>query len=186
MMRTLDLFILMLVRDGLSSPYLWQARAGVSLGASLPAVRRLLDGGLVSEAEGEHRGRREFTITRPGLGELKNINQHLENNLDRPKADLETVLRLVCIAITENKPELAGKLLLQAAEKHAKRFRLARKLASAPLKHSRLSELYAAVFARCDARVENATAESLADLISVLGLDSKQTSPVRRRRKSLL
>ena len=51
MLRTLDLFLLTLVRDGIKTPYEWQARASVSLGASLPAVKRLLEGRLVTEAE---------------------------------------------------------------------------------------------------------------------------------------
>ena len=112
-----------------TNPYEWQARAGASLGASLPAVRRLLAGGLLNEAENGPRGRREFTITRLGRSELQRIDRYLEDGLQRTGGDLETLLRLVCIAVAEGNPELAKKLLLQGAEQHAKRSKNARNLA---------------------------------------------------------
>ena len=66
MMPSLDLLILSLVEAGIDTPYRWQSRAGLSLGGTLPAVRRLLARHLVSEAAAGPRGRREFTITAAG------------------------------------------------------------------------------------------------------------------------
>lgn len=94
------------------------------------------------------------------------------------------MLRLACIAVSESKPEFARKILLIAEEKHAKRSRLARKRANAPLKRAPLGELYTAVFARCDANRQDTTAESLAALTSELGLDPKPVSTLRKRRNS--
>jgi DNA-binding PadR family transcriptional regulator len=184
MLRTLDFFILTLVRDGIRAPYDWQARAGVSLGASLPAVRRLLGRGLVSEAEKGSRGRREFTITSSGQRELQKSDLYLEQALENGNGDLESVLRLVCIAISEAKTESARKLLLHSAEEHAKRSRRAKRGFAAPAKGSSVADLYSAALAHCEASRQDATSKSLASLSSVLGIAPEQSSPVRRRRKS--
>lgn len=184
MLRTLDLFLLMLVNDEIRTPYEWQARAGVSLGASLPAVKRLLANGLVTEAEKGSRGRRKFRITRSGRQTLQNIDVYLEQALDELPGDLESVLRLACMAISETKIELAKKLLLQAGEEHAKRSRRAGRRAGVPPKKSSAAELYTAALAHCDASRLGATSKSLASLVSVLRLDSESTSALRGRGKS--
>jgi DNA-binding PadR family transcriptional regulator len=184
MVRTLDLFLLTLVRDGIRTPYEWQARADVSLGASLPAVKRLLEGRLVSEAEKGSRGRREFHITRTGRRALSNIDFFMEQTLDERPGDLESVLRLACMAISEGKIELARKLLLQAAEEQAKRSRRAERQVSVAPKGPSAAELYIAALAHCDASRLDATSKSLTSLISAFKLDSDRASPVRRRRKS--
>src|SRR5271169_6842087 len=183
MVRTLDLFLLTLVRDGIRTPYEWQARADVSLGASLPAVKRLLEGRLVTEAEKGSRGRREFHITRTGRRALDNIDFFIEQTLDERPEDLESVLRLACMAISQGKIELARKLLLQAVEEQAKRSRRAERQASVAPKGSSAAELYTAALAHCDASRLDATSKSLASVVSVLGLDFQRTSPARKRRK---
>ncbi len=183
MVRTLDLFLLTLVRDGIRTPYDWQARAGVSLGASLPAVKRLLEGLLVTEAKKGLRGRREFQITRLGRGALDNIALYAKQAVDEPPGDLESVLRLACIAVSEGKIELARKILLQAAEEQAKRSQRAARHASAASKGSSAAELYTAALAHCDASRLDATSKSLVSVNSVLRLDTQRTSPVRKRRK---
>jgi hypothetical protein len=43
----LDLFVLGLIESGISTLYEFQKFAGISQGASVPALRRLIDGGLV-------------------------------------------------------------------------------------------------------------------------------------------
>jgi hypothetical protein len=183
MVRTLDLFLLTLVRDGLRTQYEWQARAGVSLGASLPAVKCLLEGRLVTEAEKGSRGRREFRIARPGRQALQNVNLDLEQTLDERPGDLESVLRLTCMAISEGKIELAKKLLLQAAEEQAKRSRRAGRQASAPPKGSSAADLYTAALAYCDAGRFDETSKSLASLISIFELDSDSRASVPKRRR---
>lgn len=183
MLRILDLFILVLVRDGLRTPYAWQARAGVSLGASLPAVGRLLSGGFLSEAEQGPRGRREFTLTHSGRSELRRVALYIERTLDEEDDDLETVLRLSSIAISDGRPELVRKLLLQAAEQHARRSRRARKLAVVPAKGSGVAELYIAALSHCERNRQDATARSLASLDLLIGLGADHTARGRRRRK---
>jgi DNA-binding PadR family transcriptional regulator len=184
MLRTLDLFLLTLVRHGINTPYDWQTRAGVSLGASLPAVRRLLSEGLVTEADKGSRGRREFAITRSGRGELQRTDAYLQRALDEADGDLESTLRLACIAVSEGKPEQARKMLLQAADEHAKRSRRARKRATLQPNNVSVAGLYSAALAHCDAIRQDATSKSLISLASVLKLDSDPVSRVRTRQKS--
>jgi DNA-binding PadR family transcriptional regulator len=61
---TLEVLILSLLRQGLTTTYDLQAQAGLSLGATVPALRRLALAKLVARKE---LGRRiEFSITREG------------------------------------------------------------------------------------------------------------------------
>jgi DNA-binding PadR family transcriptional regulator len=183
-LRPLDLFILMLVRDGLHTPYAWQARASVSLGASLPAVERLLSGDFVSEAKRGARGRREFTLTHSGRNELKKLDLYLERALDEEDDDLETVLRLVCMAISEGKLASARKLSLQAADQHARRSRRARKQAVTPAKGSGVAELYLAALSLCETNRQDATAKGLTSMSSLFDLGSDRIAAGRSRRKT--
>src|SRR5450755_625779 len=160
MLRTLDLFLLTLVRDGINTPYEWQARGGVSLGASLPAVKRLLAGGLVSEAEKGSRGRRKFRIIRSGRQTVQNIDLNFEQALDEAPRDLKSVLRLASMAFSDARTEIGKKLLQQASEDNAKRARRARKQANIPLRESSAAKLYSAALAQCDANRLEASSES--------------------------
>jgi DNA-binding PadR family transcriptional regulator len=61
---SLEVFILALISQGLTTTYALQSEAGLSLGATVPALKRLQDAGLVSKKVS---GRRhEFTLTRTG------------------------------------------------------------------------------------------------------------------------
>jgi hypothetical protein len=51
----LDLFVLALVADGISTPYELQKAAGLSQGATIPTLRRLLKEGFVEQASLDHR-----------------------------------------------------------------------------------------------------------------------------------
>src|SRR5690349_20704804 len=93
-MTSLDLLILLLVQSGVNTPYALNARAGISLGASLPALKRLLARNLVRENKPGPRGRREFTVTRAGQDELAAMDQYFETALLEPSTDMEAVLRL--------------------------------------------------------------------------------------------
>src|SRR5271163_2749534 len=65
---------------------------------------------MVSEAAKGSRGRREFRITRSGLNELQKTDLYLTDALEEQRGDLESVLRLACIAISEAKAEQARPL----------------------------------------------------------------------------
>ncbi len=163
--RPLDMFLLGLVRGGLITPYDWQARARTSLGASLPAIRRLVGAGLLRKAVNGPRGRHEFALTAKGEDELDNVNRYVEDAIDQSYGDLESVLRLACLATIKNKSDVAKKLLLEARDTHRGRARLAKKQTSnaIPFK-SRLGGLYSMVLAHCEAAQEAALADQLESL----------------------
>ena len=129
-MASLDLLILSLIDAGIDTPYRWQTQAGLSLGATLPAARRLLAGRLVSERKPGPRGRREFRITRTGRSELKNIDQHLDAVLLEQVGDMESMLRLVAIALHAGRQDVAAHLLQEAGSEYDRRAARAQKRAS--------------------------------------------------------
>ena len=163
--RPLDMFLLGLVRGGLKTPYDWQARARVSLGASLPAVRRLLDRDLIKKRVRGPRGRHEFSLTPLGDDELNNLKFYVEDALDRKIGDLETVLRLACLATVIGKNEVAKELFSGAVKEHRTRARLARSRAVIPESvESGLGSLYSTALTRCETEQEYAIADELESL----------------------
>jgi DNA-binding PadR family transcriptional regulator len=166
MMPSLDLLILSLVEAGIDTPYRWQSRAGLSLGGTLPAVRRLLALHLVSEAATGPRGRREFTITPAGRSELKRIDRYVEDALLEPVGDLESVLRLFAIALQAGRQDAAAGLLEDAAAEYDRRAGRAQKRASDSSEEDGLAALYLATTSHCEAERLQAQAASLRSLLS--------------------
>jgi DNA-binding PadR family transcriptional regulator len=162
--RPLDMFLLGLVRGGLITPYDWQAKARTSLGASLPAVRRLVDQGLLKKAATGPRGRHEFALTRDGEDALHTpkLRRYIEQVLEQSTSDTETVLRLASLAALIEGTRAATKLLLKAETLHRKRARDAARRAKStvPFK-SRLSGLYSTLLAGFEEEQETAIANQL-------------------------
>ncbi|MGA7460789.1 MAG: hypothetical protein WBW69_11220 [Candidatus Korobacteraceae bacterium] len=161
-LRPLEMFLLGLVRGGLITPYDWQAKGRVSLGASLPAARRLVKAGFLRKVkEGPH-GRHEFGLTENGRRELAELRPYVNEVSNQPFGDVESVVRLACLAMVLNKTRTAKKLLLGASEEHRHRARLARKrAASRAAFKSKLGGLYSMVLARCEAAQETGIADHL-------------------------
>ena len=180
MTPSLDMLILSFVAEGVSTPYQWLTQAGLSLGGSLPAVRRLLARGLVSEAATGPRGRREFTITRAGRKELKNIDQYLHDAMLEPVADLESVLRVFSMAVHARQPEIAVRLLKDAASECDRKAIRAQKRASISSGQAGPASLYLSCTAQCEADRLHAWAASLRSLVSQLGKVRSDKSPFRR------
>jgi hypothetical protein len=160
--RPLDMFLLGLVKGGLITPYDWQSRARTSLGASLPAVRRPLDAGLLRKAAKGPRGRHEFALTSKGQDCLEKLRSYVQDALDEPRGDLESVLRLACLASVIGDTRMAKKLLSEARDTHRRRAGIAKKrtISDVPFR-SRLAGLYSKVLARCEAAQETAMADQL-------------------------
>jgi DNA-binding PadR family transcriptional regulator len=174
MLTPLEMFILALVREGERTPYAWQSRARVSLGGSLPVASRLVSKKLLTEKKGGGvRPRREFALTRAGEGELRQIDQYLDDALDQEPSDVESILRLACLAAIHRRSEVTAKLLLQAATEHEMRSRRGRKSNTGSTPRT-LAELYRFALGYCEAVREGAIAESLSLLA---------TSPVLTRSK---
>jgi hypothetical protein len=180
-MASLDLLILALIEGGAHTPYSWQAQAGLSLGGTLPAVRRLLALHLVSEAATGPRGRREFGITPAGRGELKRIDRYLDDALLEPVGDLESVLRVFAIALHAGRKDVAAHLLQETASEYDRRAGRARKRASDSSEEDGLAALYLATTSHCEAERLEVQAASLRSLLSQFQTARSGKRAVRRK-----
>ena len=59
----LDLFVLALIDGGVSTPYELQKAVGLSQGATIPALQRLLEAGLARRGKPGARGRTDYKVT---------------------------------------------------------------------------------------------------------------------------
>ncbi len=163
-LRPLDMFLLGLVKGGLITPYDWQARGRVSLGASLPAVQRLLKAGLLTKVRKGPRGRHEFGLTVKGEEEIRYIGDYVQRAIKELPSDLESTVRLASLA-TLVKNVKTAKAVWQAAYTARERARVCRKRPnSSDSFRSRLAGLYSIVLARCEAQQQTALANELTRL----------------------
>jgi DNA-binding PadR family transcriptional regulator len=95
--RDLDLFVLALIDSGLTTPYQLQQGADLSPGATIPALRRLLEARLVVQGKPGPRGRTEHKITAEGRRHLKSNWRDLVEC--GPSGDLEADLRVALLAL---------------------------------------------------------------------------------------
>jgi hypothetical protein len=58
-LTSLELFLLELIKDGANTPYLLKEKAGVSVGAALPALNRLAERGLIRRGTAAARNKQE-------------------------------------------------------------------------------------------------------------------------------
>ena len=115
----LDLFVLALVSDRVSTPYQLKTSAGLSPGATIPALARLLEAGFVIQGKPGPRGRADYRITSAGRRCLKNGWKELI--VDGPSGDLDADLRVALLALwVGGDRKLAVDFLRQSAEKMLK------------------------------------------------------------------
>ena len=168
MLPILDLFLLALIAEGADTPYRWQRQASVSTGASLPSVRRLLARGLVREAVPGPRGSRRFSLTRAGRAELDRFDEYAEAALEGRAPDPESLWRLVSVAVTRDRAELAAKLLKRAiGDRDGANLNRTKAVRFLTVPGS-VAEFYSAITAEYDLEREDATircAKSLARLV---------------------
>jgi DNA-binding PadR family transcriptional regulator len=93
----LDLFVLALLDAGISTPYDLQHLAGLSPGASIPALRRLAERKLVISGKAGVRGRVGHKPTAAGLRHLQEAWRGLIET--GPTGDLDSDLRMAVIAL---------------------------------------------------------------------------------------
>lgn len=93
----LDFFILALIESGLATPYEFQIGAGLSPGATIPALRRLLAGGWVTQSRPGARGRTEHRITAAGRRHLQNSWRQLV--VEGPTGDGDADLRVALLSV---------------------------------------------------------------------------------------
>jgi DNA-binding PadR family transcriptional regulator len=112
----LDLFVLALIDSGISTPYEFQKAAGLSPGATIPALQRLLEAGFVRQGKPGSRGRTNHSITPTGRKFLKSGWRVLIE--DGPSGDLDADLRIALLVLwAGGKRQLATDFLQQSASK---------------------------------------------------------------------
>ncbi|MGA3161959.1 MAG: hypothetical protein ABSC77_12145 [Terracidiphilus sp.] len=110
----LDLFVLALIESGISTPYELKTAAGLSPGATIPTLRRLLEESLVLQGKPGPRGRTGHKITVEGRRYLNRAWKDLI--VDGPSGDLDADLRIALLAIwVGGDRELAVDFLRQSA-----------------------------------------------------------------------
>jgi DNA-binding PadR family transcriptional regulator len=112
----LDLFVLALIDSGVSTPYELQKAAGLSQGATIPALQRLLDARLVRQGKPGARGRTGHQVTAAGKRLLK--DGWLALIEEGPSGDVDSDLRVALLALLGGgDPRLAADLLRQSADR---------------------------------------------------------------------
>lgn len=120
----LDLFVLALIDSGVSTPYELKTTAGLSPGATIPALRRLLDEELVVQGKPGPRGRTAYRTTAEGRRYLKSGWRELVD--DGPSGDLDADLRIALLALwLGGDRRLAAGFLRQSAVQRLKSICLA-------------------------------------------------------------
>jgi DNA-binding PadR family transcriptional regulator len=96
----LDIYVLSLVERGHDTPYVLQRDGGLSLGASTPSLRRLINGGLVTRTKEQgttNRVRHVYALTALGRKIAKSAwRDDWQSN--KIPSDLDAMLRLADIA----------------------------------------------------------------------------------------
>jgi len=96
-LSVLELFVLAMLRQGLTTPYRLMVDGSVSLGASRPVLRRLEQAGLVRKGSRGGRRKQEFNLTATGRAALSRGLRNLPASA--MPADAESVLRLVALMV---------------------------------------------------------------------------------------
>lgn len=95
--KDLDLFVLALIESKVCTPYDLQRAAGLSPGATIPTLRRLVERGLALAGQAGPRGRTNYAITPSGRRYLKSAWRGLTD--DGPSGDLDADLRVALLAL---------------------------------------------------------------------------------------
>jgi DNA-binding PadR family transcriptional regulator len=112
----LDLFVLALIESGVSTPYEFQKAAGLSQGATIPTLQRLLDARLVRQGKPGTRGRTDYQVTAAGKRLLK--DGWLALIEAGPIGDVDSDLRVALLALLGGGDRrLAANFLRQSADK---------------------------------------------------------------------
>jgi DNA-binding PadR family transcriptional regulator len=122
LLSSLDVFLLALINSGVTTVYAIREQAGISVGASRPALQRLKKLGLVEEGEVEARNKIAFRLTRRGRrAKVVGFNRLLEEFRSNPPSEPESILRIAALAISEARSFEARGLFRKAAEEFRRR-----------------------------------------------------------------
>jgi hypothetical protein len=109
-------FVLALIESGVSTPYELQKMAGLSPGATIPVLQKLLDAGFVRQLKTGSRGRVGHQATATGRKFLSSSWRTLID--DGPSGDLDADLRVALLAVWVGcDRRLAVEFLRQSADR---------------------------------------------------------------------
>ena len=119
-LTSLELFLLELIKEGANTPYLLKEKAGVSVGAALPALNRLADRGLIRRGTASARNRQEYELTAAGRkASTLALEELLEAAIGTPPSDTDSLLRVIALALAEHKKKDAVEILSRAVQARA-------------------------------------------------------------------
>lgn len=104
---SLELFILSCIDRGLETPYDLQRQAGLSLGATNPALKRLIKAGLLKRSTGKsptRRPRHQYILTPDGRILARNGWKEFLKDPGSPP-DIDSILRILDLAIHYGAPK---------------------------------------------------------------------------------
>lgn len=107
----LELFVLAAVRGGLDSAYDLHKSADLSVGATLPLLRRLEKDGLL-QSEAAARRSKQYSLTSVGRSVLQHSWRKLLTSVPR---ELDAILRIAYVAAVMEAPVKATQLFLKSA-----------------------------------------------------------------------
>ena len=174
MRSNLELFVLALIERGLGTPYDFRLKAGLSVGSTSPALKRLEDDGLITGSDPGARASRRFTLTAKGRKILK---QEWESHLNSHPTDLDSIVRIAYLAWEFQGRNAAAKYLQEsttalcglAASRKAEAERLSQAVTERPV-----AETFLWLRTRGEAMRLEVDATLLKDL-------AEQISPQKRR-----
>jgi DNA-binding PadR family transcriptional regulator len=176
-LSSLDLFLLGLIEDGIDTPYLFRERARLSVGATLPALRRLENIGLVRREAKAPRNKQRFTVTKPGKQHLRSqLKMLVQQCIDQPPADAESILRAAGLAFSVGDSKSARDCLRAAVHDRRQRRRPQQPTISPD---ARLSGTYSHWLSIVQTARSKAEAEALAKLLAALQGQKTKTSSKR-------
>jgi DNA-binding PadR family transcriptional regulator len=112
----LDLFVLALIDGGVSTPYELQKLAGLSQGATIPALQRLLEARFVRQGKRGARGRTDYKVTAAGRKLLETGWLSLVDA--GPSGDIDADLRVALLTIwASGDSRLAMEFLRESADR---------------------------------------------------------------------
>lgn len=178
---SLDIFLLSLIDSGVTTSYAMREQAGISVGASRPALQRLERQGLVEQGKAEARNKLSFRLSRRGRhAKLTGLNHLLEEFRLKPPSDTESILRIASLAASEGKKLAAVRLLKEAAEECRRR---ATDFEDRPMETvAGVAEVYQSMMASSYAAHFRALARSLSEI--AVGLKKSPTKAANSKTKA--
>jgi DNA-binding PadR family transcriptional regulator len=163
-LTSLEIMLLALVDRGWSTPYRLKEAAGISVGAALPALNRLLGRGLLKRAEIAARNKQEFEVTPAGKkvmnSEIKRLFKQFKQT---PPNDVESVIRLATLALFTKRCGTAVALLKGTGEARRRIAKL-RSEEAGQLVTTDLAALYRNMSEACDVARSEAEATAIITL----------------------